>query len=169
MGIRHTRSDVRNPFTLDAIRDGYSVLYQSTRRTGGGGNGPTGSFGQLFTISSTTVGDNANDYAIIDGIKLQSDGIVVSGQYHAAKFDKDGGGNLTATTSCRVFTTGYCHADLYNDNTVSLTSSPGDNNSDGGTLNVTNGSFSNFIRQSSGAKGYLTQQTWGRGGSSKKN
>ena len=141
-------------FTGSRFGFGYSQAASS-----GGDN-----FGQLFTISSTTVGDNSNDYAIVDAIKLQSDGIIVSGERHAVKFAKDSGGSLSTTTSCRVFTTGTCHADLYNDNTVSLTSSPADNDSDGGTLNVTTGSFSNYIRQSSSAKGYLYQQTWGRGG-----
>jgi len=117
---------------------------------------------QLFTISSSTVG--GTDYAVVDGIKLQSDGIVVSGRYHAAKFTKDSEGLLSTTTSCRTFTSGTCQVDLYNDDCISLVTSAGDANSDGGTLNVTNGNFSNYIRQSSGAKGYLYQQTWGRGG-----
>jgi len=115
---------------------------------------------QLLHVSSTTLGVDP----IVQGVKVQSDGVIVSGRNHAAKFTKSGTGTLTATTSCRTFTIGSCNIDLYNDNLVSLCDSPGDSDSNGGSLNVTTGGFSNFIRQSSGAKGYLYQQCWGRGG-----
>lgn len=115
---------------------------------------------QLFYASQSTLSVDP----IVHGVKVQSDGVIVSGRNHAVKFSKNGSGVLSSTTSCRTFTTGQCNIDLYNDNLVSLCESPGDSNSNGGSLNVTTGSFSNFIRQSSGAKGYLYQQTWGRGG-----
>jgi hypothetical protein len=115
---------------------------------------------QLLYANQTTLGVDP----IIQGVKVQSDGVIVSGRNHAAKFTKSGTGTLTATTSCRTFTVGQCNIDLYNNNLVSLCQSPGDSNSDGGSLNVTTGGFSNFIRRSSGAKGYLDQQCWGRGG-----
>jgi hypothetical protein len=115
---------------------------------------------QLFYGTQSILGVDP----IVNGVKVQNDGIIVSGRNHAVKFAKDGSGVLSSTTFCRTFTTGTCNIDLYNNNLVSLCNSPSDSNSDGGSLDVTTGSFSNFIRQSSGAKGYLYQQTWGRGG-----
>ena len=115
---------------------------------------------QLFYSSQSTLGVDP----IVNGVKVQSDGVIVSGRNHAVKFSKNGSGVLSSTTSCRTFSTGECNIDLYNNDLVSLCASPGDSDSNGGSLNVTTGSFSNFIRQSSDAKGYLYQQTWGRGG-----
>ena len=118
---------------------------------------------QLFYSSQSTLSVDP----IVTGVKVQSDGVIVSGKEHAVKFSKNGSGILSSTTSCRTFTTGQCSIDLYNNNLVSLCAAPSASNSDGGSLNVTTGSFSNFIRlapSDSGRDAYLYQQTWGRGG-----
>lgn len=112
---------------------------------------------QLFTVASSTFG--TADYAIIDSLKNQSDGVIVSGRYHSAKLTKDGTGRLSATSYCRQHSANAnTFPDLYNNDLVSVCET-----STGGSMNVTNGNFSNFNRVSGGV-GYIYQQIWGRGG-----